>query len=94
MLDQAMKVMLLLKGLERKVDQAKADGVISFDEKKALVVGLLAGIVDIAQSLFPDEVVDAALEDVQAVRDRISLYRTKSAVILDELKDSADEVLS
>jgi hypothetical protein len=94
MFKKAIQICLLLEGMQQKIDAAKADGEVSMEEKKALVVAFLAGVVDIATSFLPVEAVEAALEDIEAIRERVKLYRAKSADVLDELSASADEVLS
>jgi len=94
MFDKAIQICLLLDGMQRKIEAANADGEITLEEKKALVVAFLAGVVDIATSLLPVEAVEAALEDIEAIRERVKLYRAKSADVMDELFASADEVLS
>jgi hypothetical protein len=94
MFEKAIQICLLLKGMQQRIDAAQSDGEVSREEKKALVVAFLAGAVDIAMSILPVEAVEAALEDVEAIRERVKLYRAKSADVLDELSASADEVLS
>ena len=93
MFKKAIEICLLLEGMQRKVAAAQQDGEVTMDEKKALVVAFLAGIVDIAISVLPVEAVEAALEDVDAIRERVKLYRAKSSDVFDELSSAADEVL-
>ena len=93
MLTQAIQICLLLQGLQTKYQAAKADG-LDRDEIVDLVVSFLAGLVDILTGVIDEDVMESAMENVDAIRDRVSGYRGQAAKALDKASECVDVIFS
>lgn len=89
----AIELCFLLQALEKKYNAAKEDGTVSRDEIVDLVVSFFAGLVDILSGILPAEFVEAAVDNSNAIRDRVAELRGKAATALDEASEKYDQII-